>query len=172
MSAGIARQVQGLVADMRPGDQIELIDLREVDFTLNPDQYTSSAQSDQIREIQDEILDPSKGLIFVIPEYNGSFPGILKTFIDAISVRNYETAFSNKTALLIGVSTGRAGNLRGIDQMDHILQYLGMHTFPKKLPISQVHLYSENGAIVEENLLKDLSQTVHSYLEYSKYEAF
>jgi NAD(P)H-dependent FMN reductase len=39
-------------------------------------------RSEAFQSIQERITASSK-FIFVIPEYNGSFPGVLKTFIDA-----------------------------------------------------------------------------------------
>ena len=38
--------------------------------------------------------------LFIIPEYNGSYPGVLKTFIDAIPPR----MFKDKKAGIVGVS--------------------------------------------------------------------
>src|SRR5690349_4799234 len=51
--------------------------------------------------------------IFVVPEYNGSFPGILKTFLDSISPREW----SDKDVCLVGIADGRAGNLRGMEHL-------------------------------------------------------
>ena len=43
------------------------------------------------------------GLIFVIPEYNGSFPGILKVFVDYLP---FPEAFEKKPMAFIGESAG------------------------------------------------------------------
>ena len=73
-----------------------LIDLHRIDFSLEGHQYDSAGQSEGLRRLQDDIVIPSDKLIFVIPEYNGSFPGVLKTFIDALSIRKYKETFSGK----------------------------------------------------------------------------
>jgi chromate reductase len=39
-------------------------------------------RSPEFQEIQD-LVSATEKFLFVIPEYNGSFPGVLKTFIDA-----------------------------------------------------------------------------------------
>src|SRR5438105_12970840 len=67
-------------------------------------------RSSAFQEILDEYIIPAKKFVIISPEYNGSFPGILKTFIDAI----HPDINRGKKAALVGVSTGRAGNLRGM----------------------------------------------------------
>src|SRR5437762_3352875 len=54
-------------------------------------------------ELEKEFLFPARKFIFIIPEYNGSYPGVLKAMIDIGDVKK---AWWNKKALLTGVSTG------------------------------------------------------------------
>src|ERR1700722_10552368 len=60
-------------------------------------------------KIEQEKLIPAQKFIFVSPEYNGSIPGVLKAMFDISDIRK---CWWGKKALLTGVSTGRAGNLR------------------------------------------------------------
>ena len=46
-----------------------------------------------------EIVTKTDKFIFVIPEYNGSFPGVLKVFIDACSFP--ESFYEKKAALWV-----------------------------------------------------------------------
>lgn len=41
----------------------------------------------QLESIETHILAPTSKYIFIVPEYNGSFPGMLKGFIDASDVK-------------------------------------------------------------------------------------
>src|SRR4051812_17560231 len=59
---------------------------------------------------ENEFLIPAQKFIFILPEYNGSYPGVVKSMIDISDIRR---SWWDKKALLTGVSTGRAGNLRG-----------------------------------------------------------
>ncbi len=80
--------------------------------------------------------------VFVSPEYNGSYPGILKVFLESMHPREW----ANKKVCLVGVSDGRAGNLRGMEHLTGVLQYLKIHVFHNKLPISLVgKLLNEDG---------------------------
>src|SRR6476660_6749604 len=57
---------------------------------------------------ENEFLFPAQKFIFIMPEYNGTFPGVLKAMIDITDVKK---TWWWKKVLLTGVSTGRAGNL-------------------------------------------------------------
>ncbi|MAY82822.1 MAG: NADPH-dependent FMN reductase [Flavobacteriales bacterium] len=100
--------------------------------------------------------------LFIIPEYNGSFPGILKLFIDAIHPRNYE----GKKAALIGVSAGRAGNLRGMDHLTDILHYLQVTVMPHKLPVSQLNKLVDGEKIIDKVTLELLETQVQKLIEF------
>ncbi|MCC6371973.1 MAG: NAD(P)H-dependent oxidoreductase [Bacteroidia bacterium] len=94
-----------------------------------------------------QFISEQNRFVFVVPEYNGSFPGILKTVLDSVHPKEW----TNKKACLVGVSDGRAGNLRGMEHLTGILQYLKMHVYHHKLPISQVgKVMDANGDFMEE----------------------
>jgi NAD(P)H-dependent FMN reductase len=64
--------------------------------------------------------------LFVVPEYNGSFPGVGKAFIDAMP----RDIWAGKTALLAGTASGRFGNVRGLDHLAGVLNYLQVSVLP------------------------------------------
>ena len=114
-----------------------------------------SKRSDNFQQLLEEFIIPAQKFVFIIPEYNGSFPGVLKTFLDAV---NPDMNRGKKVAM-VGVSSGRAGNLRGMDHMTGILNYLGMFVHPNKLPISSVlTLLDTHGSIKDENTVKALEK--------------
>ena len=43
-------------------------------------------KSPEQAHIEKDILGPTKKYIFIVPEYNGSFPGMFKAFIDSTDV--------------------------------------------------------------------------------------
>ena len=61
-----------------------------------------------MEKIQQTIFNVSDKFIFIIPEYHGSMPGIVKLLIDVLDAK---AAFKNKKAALVGIATGRAGNI-------------------------------------------------------------
>ncbi len=115
--------------------------------------------------IEEEILAPTTHFIFIAPEYNGSFPGALKMLIDNCSTH---TIWFHKKALLTGISTGRAGNLRGMDHLSDILNYLKITVHHNRLPISVVDkLLSATGQIIDKNTLKSISDQLDEFIGWS-----
>jgi|SRR5690554_3404630 len=112
--------------------------------------------------IAKKIIAPADKFVFVAPEYNGSFPGILKFFIDAIEPQN----FKGKKAALIGVSAGRAGNLRGMDHLQDVLHYLQVVIMPPKLPISQLYKLIDGDEIVDKETLSLLKKQMKDLINF------
>jgi len=94
-----------------------------------------STPGEDYLNIEREILIPSLKFIFIAPEYNGSIPGVLKMLLD---VSDYTKVWWGKKALLTGISTGRSGNVRGLEHLTSILNYMKVFVHPNKLPISIV----------------------------------
>ncbi|MDP9048924.1 MAG: NAD(P)H-dependent oxidoreductase [Bacteroidota bacterium] len=82
------------------------------------------------------IVTQTQKFLFVIPEYNGSFPGVLKTFVDACDL---PASFYEKKAALTGLSSGKYGNIRGIEHFTGVCHYLHMHVMPLKIHISAIN---------------------------------
>lgn len=112
--------------------------------------YTEDGQSKSLRKIQDKYILPAEKFVFVIPEYNGGMPGVLKMFIDACSIRRYKDNFQGKKAAVMGTSSGRAGNLRGMEHLTGVLNYLGTTVMPNRQPISGI-----GNLIDAENVVQD-----------------
>ncbi|HVW59491.1 MAG TPA: NAD(P)H-dependent oxidoreductase [Puia sp.] len=110
-------------------------------------------------KIEEEVLIPTSRFIFVSPEYNGSIPGVLKALFD---ISNIEKCWWDKHALLTGVSTGRAGNLRGMEHLTGILHYLKMKVHHNKLPISVVNTLLETDGSIRDTRTLD---AIHAQLD-------
>lgn len=118
----------------------------------------------QLASIEEHILAPTTKYMFIIPEYNGSFPGMFKGFIDACDVKK---CFHNKKATLTGVADGRAGNLRGIEHLTNIFNHLRMDVLYHKIPISQVSNYLDgNGNITDNELIKSIDTQIDLFMKF------
>ena len=102
---------------------------------LSLDEMNMSVRDESFVKIESEILKPALKFIIISPEYNGSYPGILKLMIDNSDVSK---VWWHKKVLLTGVSTGRAGNLRGMEHLTGCLLHMKMLVHPNRLPISVV----------------------------------
>jgi len=114
-------------------------------------------------KIEKEVIIPTSRFIFVSPEYNGSIPGVLKALFD---ISDIEKCWWGKHALLTGVSTGRAGNLRGMEHLTGILHYLKMKVHHNKLPISVVNtLLEADGNIRDTRTLEAIHTQLDEFLD-------
>lgn len=118
----------------------------------------------QQASIEDNILAPASKYIFIIPEYNGSFPGMFKAFIDASDVKK---CFNYKKACLTGVADGRAGNLRGMEHLTNIFNHMKMDVLHMKIPISQVdkHL-DEQGRLTDPEIIRLIDLQIDLFLKF------
>ena len=147
-------------------EEINLIKLSELDpGFVHPMMYSGEFQHPDLSKIQDEYIIPANKWILLSPEYNGSYSGIGKVFIDALSARKYGETFRGKKIGLIGVASGRGGNLRGLDHLTTALNYLGMNVYPNRLPISSIEKEIENDAF-NENLIAELDKYLEGFVKF------
>lgn len=116
-------------------------------------------------KLESEILIPTNNFIFIAPEYNGSFPGVLKMLFDTSKSHKI---WWHKRALITGISSGRAGNLRGNDHLSAVLNYLKITVHPNQLPISVIDkLIDAHGNITDENTLMAIHQQLDDFTIWS-----
>lgn len=120
-------------------------------------------RSDKVEALLKEKIEPAERLVIIAPEYNGSYPGIFKTFLDGVD----PSVWVGKKVALVGVATGRAGNLRGMDHLTGVLHYLKMEVFSNKIPISRLHaLLDEDDNIDDTETLKVLHAQLEGFLKF------
>jgi len=84
--------------------------------------------------IQQRVLD-AQGLHVISPEYNGSFPGVLKYFIDMLK---FPESFDRKPVAFVGEAAGVWGGLRAVEQLQMIFGYRNAHSYPDRVFIPGV----------------------------------
>jgi chromate reductase, NAD(P)H dehydrogenase (quinone) len=149
----VAEQYRDML--LAKGVQATLVSLEGIDL---------NRKTKEFEQLEREVLIPSQKFIFVLPEYNGSFPGSLKVMIDLSDIRK---AWWGKKALLTGVSTGRAGNLRGMEHLTGSLNYLKVVVHPNKLPISSVDkLLNGEGYISDKSTLDAINIQLDEFIRF------
>lgn len=126
---------------------ISSLDLSDMDADFLFHNQVMGKGNEKVDQWVNEKIKTATHLVFVFPEYNGSFPGILKIFIDGVKPE----FFKNKKVGLIGVATGRAGNLRGMDHFQMVMHHLGALVLPINLPLSSIHNLSNENGITDQN---------------------
>lgn len=111
------------------GAESRIIDLKDLppDFIFSA-LYENTGAHEEFMKLQ-EIIDNTKKFVFIVPEYNGSFPGVLKAFLDGLQFPN---SLRNKVGALVGISSGMMGSAIAMSHLTDILNYLGMIVLPIK----------------------------------------
>ncbi|RRN77812.1 NADPH-dependent oxidoreductase [Pseudoxanthomonas sp. SGD-10] len=109
-----------------------------------------------------EKVNKCQKFIFIIPEYNGSFPGILKLFIDAC---DFPASFYEKKAALVGLSSGKYGNIRGVDHFTGVCNYMHLNVMPLKIHLTYINKdLNEAGSFITEDSIKFINQQVDKFI--------
>lgn len=113
----------------------QIIDLSELppDFAFSA-LYEQSGRNKLFNVFRQQMKDSDK-FVYIVPEYNGSFPGILKTFIDGLE---FPVSFQNKKCALVGLSAGVQGAGLALSHLTDIFNYCGMHVLALKPKLAQI----------------------------------
>lgn len=146
----------------RRGESWQILSLDELPATISTtDLY--GKRSTAFEPIQ-ALVSAAQKFIFIIPEYNGSFPGILKIFVDACA---FPASFYHKKVALVGLSTGKYGNIRGVDHFTGVCHYLRMHVLPLKIHLAKVQdELDEQGDIKVELTQKFVQEQIDDIIRF------
>jgi|SRR5262245_7406547 len=143
MSAHAARFVVEQIRT-RPGVTTELIDVAALAFPVD----------DAGEAIKDpglsDALARADAFVIVSPEYNHSFPGLLKHVLDG-----YLKEYIHKAVGIVGVSAGPFGGTRGIQHLLPVLRELGLVTIFWDVNIGLVStVFDDAGRLLDQALIR------------------
>lgn len=154
----VAKHYQTLMQEA--GIEAKLLSLELLNGQPIVDWEMYDQQPPFLKHIQEEYLSADK-LVMVVPEYNGSFAGITKLFIDATDVKN---CWNFKKICLVGVADGRGGNLRGLEHLSGLMLHMKMNVFHLRQPLAQINSeLDENGHFFKEGTLKMLRAQIDGF---------
>jgi NAD(P)H-dependent FMN reductase len=137
------------------GESVELLDLQE----LPAEAYVPEVFGEKPATLSDGFTSKvlsADGLVVLIPEYNGSFPGILKHFVDLLP---FPESFDCRPAAFIGLAAGYHGALRAVEQMQMVFAYRNAYLFNRRVFIPSVYkVLGEDGSLVDEDLKQRLEE--------------
>ena len=108
-----------------------------------------------------ELLISHDGFLIASPEYNSSYPALLKNAIDWASRKAGDekvlAAYKGKVAGIMAASAGGLGGMRVLVVLRMLLENLGTMVLPTQRAVAKVStLLDDNGAISDEKTLKQL----------------
>ena len=118
-----------------------------------------AAFAENISDISTRLHD-ADALVFITPEYHGSYSGILKFILDRVW-----TKFYRKTIGVVTVSTGKMGGINASTQLQHVILSLGAYAVPIKLLVPDVeNAFDENFHPVHEKMVMAADKFLDEFL--------
>ncbi len=106
------------------------------------------------------------GALFVVPEYNGSYPGILKLFIDMLP---YPQGFDKRPCAFIGLSAGQFQALRAVEHLQGVTGYRHAYNFPQRLFIGDSSKqFDAEGRLFDAKMAERLQLQAAAFVKFAQ----
>jgi chromate reductase, NAD(P)H dehydrogenase (quinone) len=161
VSFQIAKLYQKMLTGI--GYDSELIDLSDLpnDFAFSA-LYDNAGKNEEFNHFRNIMANGDK-FVFIVPEYNGSFPGVLKTFIDGLK---FPASFKNKKCALVGISSGVQGAGLALSHLTDIFHYCGMEVLSLKPRLSHIEDHFNDGEITNKLYKLLLEEQVEKLIRF------
>jgi len=145
------------------GIESTIIDLKDLpeDF-ISSALYENTGKNESFNPLRQQMKDSEK-FVFIIPEYNGSFPGVLKTFIDGLE---FPDTFRGKKCALVGISSGIQGGVLAMSHLTDIMNYCGTSVLALKPKLPGIDRHLENGKLTNEKFHELLRDQAEKFIEF------
>lgn len=144
------------------GIETDLIDLAKDRLPVLGYETGDAEESRQIKSIG-ERLDNSDALIFVTPEYQASFSGVLKNAID-----HYYTEFNKKPIGIVAASAGGMAGINAATQLQQVILGVGGFPMPMSFLVPRIHnAFDDSYAPQNEKVVKTADQFLEEFLWFA-----
>ena len=110
-------------------------------------------------------IEANDAFVIASPEYNSSFPGLLKNVIDWMS-RFRPQPFNGRHGLLVSASPSMAGGNRGLWALRIPLEHLGARVYPDMFSLAQAHeAFDADGRIADPQLSERFELTIVGFMD-------
>lgn len=161
VSKQIAQQYKAILQELGADSEILELERLPADFTKTA-LYENSGKNQEFNRLIQR-LETSRKFVFIVPEYNGSFPGILKTFIDGMS---YPNPLKDKKAALVGLSAGVGGAGLALSHLTDIFHYLGMHVLALKPKLTGIEQHMSDNLLTNKFYVELLETQAKMLLDF------
>ena len=128
-------------------EEVVLVDLKDLprDFVVTA-LYENAGNNKGFNQVK-ELIQKADKYVFIVPEYNGSYPGVFKSFIDGL---DYPSKLKEKPVALVGLSIGDTGAGPALSHLTDVFFYLGAHVLPQRVRLPKINKVFKNGAFAEQ----------------------
>lgn len=159
-SLQVAKIIQDLYREA--GEETEIVDLQDMDLPGLIGHYGDTAPD--VMKLAIEKINKSEGVIVVVPEYNGSFPGALKYFIDHWS---YPHSFEWRPVCFVGLGWG-FGGLRPVEHLQSVFGYRNAFVYPDRVFLIDAPKYVNDGKMENVGMFERLKNQAKGFSAFCK----
>jgi NAD(P)H-dependent FMN reductase len=149
----------------KEGAETRLLDLS----TLPAEVFTPRASSNKPNAFIENFLEPvlkADGLFVVTPEYNGSFPGALKLFIDMLK---FPESFEKKPVAFAGLASGMWGAIRPVEHLEGVFKYRNAFLFNERIFLPRIQdQIDSNGNFTQPLVAQLVDSQVKNFIRFCK----
>ncbi len=137
-----------------------VLDLAEYSLPVLEEKYSDEHEMPKgLYEMQIQLYK-ADALIFLSPEYHGSYTGAFKNAIDY-----FWKEFAKKPIGVVAVASGRMGGINASSDMQQLILSLGGYPMPYKLLVSSVqNAFDESGNIKDDFLSQNMERFVKEFV--------
>lgn len=143
--------------------EVDLLDMAELPAEVLLDSaYKEKAPN--VQALVDRFL-ASDGAVFVIPEYNGSYPGIVKLFVDMLP---YPEGFESRPCAFLGLAAGQFKSLRAVEHFQQVAGYRNAYIYPRRIFIGDSFKQFVDGKLADDELTQRLRQQAEGFVQFMR----
>ncbi|MDR0886112.1 MAG: NAD(P)H-dependent oxidoreductase [Clostridiales Family XIII bacterium] len=107
-------------------------------------------------------------ILFVTPEYNRSFPGVIKNAIDIASRPAGENVWTGKPGAIVSVSPSRLGGFGSNHHLSQPVSFLGIYLMPQpeEYIADVATILDENGEITSDYIKGSLKKFADAFTDW------
>jgi NAD(P)H-dependent FMN reductase len=150
----------------RRGIETTLVDLRDYPMPLyDGDLESANGLPENARAFR-QLLAAHDLLVIASPEYNGSFPALLKNVIDwtsrpAAPGERPTALYRGKTAALLAGSPGPGAGRRGLRHLRELLEMIGVTVVGEPVSVASAHnAFGPDGEVVRADVVEAVARLV------------
>ena len=154
------------------GAEVTLINLGDYPMPIFNEDDESTGGLPESAQAFKQLLLNHDAFIIASPEYNSSYPALLKNAIDwASRMQEGEKplqAFKGKPVAIMAASAGALGGMRVLVVLKMLLGNIGMHVLPNQKAIGKVNtLINDQGELDDEKTIKQIHQVASQLVEFA-----
>lgn len=163
LSDKIAREISTSLSK-RSDVMCEILDLKEFQLPFFEDEV-APARREVIKDPQvqrwSDAVARQQAFIFIVPEYNAGYPGVLKNALDSL----YKE-WNNKPAALIGYSGGESGGTHALAQFREVIKAFKMAPLEDQITIpTSWKAFDHKGSFMHASFNQDLAALVDQLIK-------